>query len=196
MRTYTRSRAMTTTLKLLSFEDYLSFDDGTDNKYELVCGQICTVPPPTGQQYLMTKFLEQAIDTEIERLSLPWMALKGAGVRTGVSTSRLPDLCLMTVEQFEEIFDRPAVLQTPALLTVEVVSPSTSVTDYRQKRSEYAALGIPEYWLVDALESKVSVLQLDEGLYEVSEFQGSDQISSVTLPELNLTAAQILAAKI
>ena len=186
---------MTTTLKLLSFEDYLRFDDGTDNKYELVCGQISIVPSPTGQQYLITKFLEQAIDTEIERLSLPWMALKGAGVRTGVSTSRLPDICLMTVEQFEEIFDQPAVLQTPALLTVEVVSPSTSVTDYRQKRSEYAALGIPEYWIVDALESKVSVLQLEEGLYEVSEFQGSDQIGSVTLPELNLTAARILAAK-
>lgn len=56
--------------------------------------------------------------------------------------------------------------QTSPLLVVEVVSPDSVKRDYRHKRSEYAALEIPEYWIVDPLESKVSVLLWNDGLYE------------------------------
>ncbi|MEO3784668.1 Uma2 family endonuclease [Actinocorallia sp. B10E7] len=35
-----------------------------------------------------------------------------------------------------------------ALLVVEVVSPGTITADLRDKRTEYAALGIPHYWIV------------------------------------------------
>lgn len=31
----------------LSFEEYLTFDDGTDNRYELVDGELVMVPLPT-----------------------------------------------------------------------------------------------------------------------------------------------------
>lgn len=80
------------------------------------------------------------------------------------------------------------------LLVVEVVSESTVATDYRYKRSEYAALEIPEYWIVDSLTAKVSVLPLVEGFYEVTEFMGCDRIMSPTFPELELTVKQVLEA--
>ncbi|MEQ8957682.1 MAG: Uma2 family endonuclease, partial [Coleofasciculus sp. C2-GNP5-27] len=36
-----------TPVKNLTFEDYLSYDDGTDNIYELVDGKLVMVPLPT-----------------------------------------------------------------------------------------------------------------------------------------------------
>ncbi len=32
---------------LLNFEDYLAYDDGTDNRYELTHGELIEVPPET-----------------------------------------------------------------------------------------------------------------------------------------------------
>ncbi|NES98302.1 MAG: Uma2 family endonuclease, partial [Desertifilum sp. SIO1I2] len=87
-----------------------------------------------------------------------------------------------------------AVFETPPLLVVEVVSPESISRDYRRKRSEYAALEVPEYWIVDPLKNQVCVLLLEEGLYEESVFTGSQPIISDTFPELAITVEQILAA--
>ena len=74
-----------------------------------------------------------------------------------------------------------------------MVSPESVNRDYRYKRSEYAAVGIPEYWIIDPILNKVSVLRLDEGFYEEEVFTENQSIVSQTFPELNLTVARILA---
>ena len=93
-----------------------------------------------------------------------------------------------------DFLDRSAVSEIPPLLAVEVVSPESVNRDYRYKRSEYAALEIPEYWIVDPMESKVTVLLWEEGLYEETVFMGNQNIVSRTFPELSLTVEQVLAA--
>ncbi|MEG4633573.1 Uma2 family endonuclease [Microcoleus sp. AR_TQ3_B6] len=106
----------------------------------------------------------------------------------------------------------------PPALVVEVVSPGkvNEDRDYRYKRSEYAARGIPEYWIVDPGQAKVTVLMWVDGLYEEAVFQGSNSIVTVlmcvdglyeeavfqgsnsivstTFPDQKLTAAQVLGA--
>lgn len=185
-----------TKLRSLTFDEYLVYDDGTDSRYELVRGELVLMNPPSGRHSLIIRFLNKAIDAEIERLNLPWIALRDVGVRTGANSSRLPDLCVMTIEQVEQILDVSAVLQSPTLLAIEVVSPGTGTTDYRQKRSEYAAIEVSEYWIVDSLAQKVSVLKLEQGFYELTEFQGDVVVISQVFPELELTANQILSAKV
>ncbi|MGH2415323.1 MAG: Uma2 family endonuclease, partial [Microcystaceae cyanobacterium] len=64
--------------------------------------------------------------------------------------------------------------------------------DYRYKRSEYAARGISEYWIVDPGQAKITVLTLVNGLYEEAIFQGNDRLVSVLFPNLALTASQII----
>lgn len=180
--------------KRLTFEEYLTYDDGTNNRYELFDGDLVLMNPPTVGHTLIIKFLERKFDTEIERLALPWIALRDTGVRTGVKISRLPDLSVLTTEQASLLINESAVFQTPPLLAVEVVSPESVKRDYRFKRSEYAALLIPEYWIVDPLENKVTVLLLVEGFYDPNEFTGRERILSQTFPELALTADQVLQA--
>lgn len=183
-----------TTEKLYSFEDYLTYDDDTGNRYELIDGKLELMNPPTFRHLLIAKFIEQNFDVQIKKLNLPWMCFREAGIRTGWRKSRLSDVYVVTSEQVMEFLDKSAVCQSPPLLVVEVVSPESVKRDYRYKRSEYAALEIPEYWIVDPIESKVTVLLLEEGLYEDTQFTSTQKIISPTFPELNLIVEQVFAA--
>lgn len=183
-----------TTERLFSFEEYLTYDDGTDNRYELVEGRLELVNPPTIQHFLLAKFIERLLDSEINRLGLDWLCFKETGVRTGKNKSRLTDICVVTSAQAKELINESAVFETAPLLVVEVVSPESISRDYRRKRSEYAALDIPEYWIVDPLKNQICVLLLEEGLYEEAVFTGSQPITSRTFPELSITVEQVLAA--
>ncbi len=112
-------------------------------------------------------------------------------------TSRVPDVTVLPIEQWEALFEREAVIELnepPPILVVEVVSESTKTADYRSKRSEYAVLNIPEYWIVDPVSEVVTVCTLVEGFYDAVQFRDGERIFSPTFPELELTAAQVLAA--
>jgi Uma2 family endonuclease len=90
-------------------------------------------------------------------------------------TARIPDVVLLPLEQWEGMADREAFVplnESPPLLVVEVVSASTIAMDYRTKYAEYAVLDVPEYWIVDAIESKVTVCGLSEGFYGNQVFWG------------------------
>ena len=95
--------------------------------------------------------------------------------------------------------NREAVIllnESPPLLVVEVVSESTKSVDYRAKRAEYCVLNIPEYWIVDPLQGKITIFTLSEGWYDEVVFTDSDRVISPTFTELNLTVNQILQGEI
>ena len=189
---------MTTTVKKLTLEEYLAYDDGTDTRYELVDGELVEMPPETDRNnlislYLLSEFLKFV---PIQLIRHKDTELVVTGNRTRV---RMPDLMILTGELFAAIAGGRATITpdmpSPAMV-VEVVSPGkvNEDRDYRYKRSEYAARGIPEYWIVDANKARVTLLTLVDGLYEEAVFKGTDCIRSVTFLTLNLTAAQVLAA--
>jgi Uma2 family endonuclease len=62
------------------------------------------------------------------------------------------------------------------------------------KRREYAARGIPEYWLIDPESALVQICTLVAGEYQSTEFRGPEPVVSPAIPSLGLTAAQILIA--
>ncbi|GAB4179484.1 MAG: Uma2 family endonuclease [Coleofasciculaceae cyanobacterium] len=194
---------MTIATKRLTFEDYLNYDDGTDTRYELVDGELVPMSLGTGKHGSIIRFLVKSFDAEIEFRGNAWVALPGlVGVRsprgTRWDTVRIPDVTVMSLAQWEELENREAVInlnEPPPLLVVEVVSQSTKDEDYRAKLAEYAVLDIPEYWIVDPVQSKVTVCELEQGLYNLIEFCGNDVLQSKMFPNLKLTAAQVLAGK-
>ena len=179
--------------KTYSFEEYLVYDDGTDNKYELVNGELKLMPTASGFHAFILIFLYDVLKAEIDRIKQQWKVMHGTvGVRTAKRKSRIPDLIILSEEQCQELRKMStAVLENSPLLAIEIVSPNNSVDDYRYKRSEYAVREIPEYWIIDPEIEKVSVLLLVSGFYEVTEFTGEQEIKSLLFPELKLTAKQI-----
>jgi Uma2 family endonuclease len=183
-----------TATKTYSFQDYLDFKEPSDLKYELFNGNLIPMPPASGLHALILLFLFKALSAEIQRLQLDWVVLPGnVGVRTGITKSRIPDLMVITETQRQFLRTlSSAILEEPPVLAVEIVSPNNPDDDYRYKRSEYAALEIPEYWIIDPQELKVSVLTLVSGFYDMIELKGENRIDSPSFPELTLTVEQIL----
>jgi Uma2 family endonuclease len=116
------------------------------------------------------------------------------GNRTRV---RMPDLLVLTEELLAAIGGRRATITadmpSPALV-VEVVSPgkANEDRDYRYKRSEYAARGILEYWIIDPQRDRITLLSLVDGLYEEFLFESEQTIASKVVPQFSQTAADIL----
>lgn len=182
-----------TQIKQLTFAEYLTYDDGSDRYYELEDGELLLINSPTFNHALISRFLINAFESEILRLTLPWLALFNVGVRTSFNRSRIPDISIVSREQVSHR-NESAILESPILLAVEIVSPESRTRDYRYKRSEYGTIGISEYWIVDPEEQKITILFLEEGFYEISEYRNSESIVSRTFPELSLTVEQILRA--
>jgi Uma2 family endonuclease len=189
---------MTTTVKKLTLQEYLAYDDGTDARYELVDGELVEMPPESDRNnlislYLLSQFLKFV---PIQLIRHKDTELVVIGNRTRV---RLPDLMILTQELLEALSGRRATI-TPEMpspaMVIEVVSPGkvNEDRDYRYKRSEYAARGIPEYWIVDPDKAKITLLTLVDGLYEETVSQGMEIMKSTTFPLLDLTVAQILTA--
>ena len=183
--------------------EYLSYDDGADTSYELVNGELVPMALGKGQHGEIADFINSSLRAELQRLERDWVSKQMViGVQSprgdSWNTVRVPDVVVLPRSQWRELQDREAVIrldEQPPLLVVEVVSESTKGADYRAKRAEYSVLEIPEYWIVDPLAEKVSVLVLSEGWYDASEFAGSDRIISPTFPEFAPTVARVLTGE-
>ncbi|MFN7502556.1 MAG: Uma2 family endonuclease, partial [Dolichospermum sp.] len=160
-----------TPVNYFSFADYYAYDDGTGNRYELVDGELVLMPPESifNSDVSMRLLLELAKIVPLYLLKYKEIMMEVSGRRAKV---RIPDLLVLgeecraaleTTKTGTITHDMP-----PPLIAIEVVSPGTEneVRDYRFKRSEYAARGIAEYWIVDPVQNKITVLSLVEGFYE------------------------------
>jgi Uma2 family endonuclease len=190
---------MTATTKRFTLAEYLAYDDGTDKRYELVNGELVEMPPEWDfnsqiASYLFAEFLK-VVSSRLIRCKMTEIVV--GGVR---ATARVPDLMVLTEELLLALRQSSrgtiAPDMPPPALVVEVVSPGkeNEDRDYRYKRSEYAARGIAEYWIVDPERVQVVVLTWVDGLYEEAIYQDDERLVSQTFPTLELTAKQVLQA--
>lgn len=195
---------MTVAMTRMSLEEFFAYDDGTDTLYELENGELLVMSPESELNrriatFLLAYFLQAGI--------LPqYLTMKTEVVVSGArATVRLPDLMVLS-EELATVLEgatRSTVTleMPPPRLVVEVVSPGKEAIDrdYRYKRSQYEARGIAEYWIVDPMAQRVTVLTLVEGLYEAATFEGEAIVTSAVLaefaPTTTLTVAQILQAR-
>ncbi len=111
--------------------------------------------------------------------------------------NRKPDVVVLRPEHRQNA--RQAILfeSGPPQFVAEVVSPGPESSDnykrdYIWKRSQYAQLGIPEYWIIDPHRQKVTVLALEEETYREAVYDSDHKIISRAFPSLSLTANQVL----
>lgn len=192
---------MTVAVQKLTFEEYLKYEDGTDNRYELVNGELVPMSVGTIIHAAIIEFLSDQIKAAIADLERTDRVYSGSvGVRSPRgkrrNTSRIPDITVISLAQKQALVGREAVInldEPPPLLVIEVVSPSTKSEDYRAKQWEYNFLEIPEYWIVDPLDEKVTICVLAGRDYQLFEFVGEEKLQSPSFPNLDLTAAQVVS---
>ncbi|NJR25593.1 MAG: Uma2 family endonuclease [Richelia sp. CSU_2_1] len=189
--------------RILTFEEYLSYEDDTDNRYESIDGELIELPPESEPNCFIARYLLFALVSQglvpLRLISSHECEIQVPVVRSGDAANRYPDLIILAPEHILLTANRMTITldMPPPRLVVEVVSPGRigRERDYDRKRAQYAARGIPEYWIVDPQEQAIVVLQLESDRYlEVGVFRGEGAIVSPTFPQLNLTAQQVFAA--
>ncbi|HAG80955.1 MAG TPA: hypothetical protein DCL61_07225 [Cyanobacteria bacterium UBA12227] len=198
----------TTTVKKLTFEEFLDeYPDGS-GIYELVNGEIVRVEPTRAHKNV-ARFLMFTFNDEIRRLELDYIVDKDIIIKTltadGEERGRNPDLSVVSKSLWNSNVFAYGAITEPIQLAVEVISTNWE-DDYVDKLDEYQRLGISEYWIVDYLAiasrtylgnpkiSTVFVYQLVEGKYHFKQFKASERIISTIFPELELTVEQVVAA--
>ncbi|NJL48995.1 MAG: Uma2 family endonuclease [Leptolyngbyaceae cyanobacterium SM2_5_2] len=179
----------------LTFEEYLAYDDGTDTRYELVDGVLVEMPPESDDNLSIARKLLLEL---IQHLPPDWVVWGTEIEVTGRrATCRIPDLLVHTEASKAAVTGTTRATITrdipPPALVVEVVSPGQAnrERDYRYKRTEYAARGIAEYWIVDPETRQVTLCLWVNGQYEDQVYSGTEPLQSTVVPGFGLTAEEI-----
>ena len=182
----------------MTLAEYLDYDDGADVCYELVDGVLVEI----GAENPINNVIASFLFSVFLGLGIPYYRLIiGHQVGVAEASSRQPDFIVHTEDSLAAtLADRILLpMQPNPMLVVEVVSNSNSdkksrERDYIDKRSEYAARGIPEYWIIDPVKEVVLILSLQDDRYVDRILMGDDKVVSPTFLGLNLTAMQVLSA--
>jgi Uma2 family endonuclease len=132
----------------VSFEEYIEWLD-EDTRAEWVDGEIVLMPSPAAIEHQnVLGFLDSILRIYVEERNLgqvvfaPYV-MKMAAIWRG----REPDLLFVQRDRLGLLTRN--YLDGAADLVVEIVSPDSKRCDRKEKFTEYARAGVPEYWLID-----------------------------------------------
>jgi Uma2 family endonuclease len=182
----------------LTLEQYLNYEDGTGQRYEILNGALVEM----GTESALNLSIAFVLGMALANLGIPGYLI-GSKHRIAVSSTQVsvrePDLLVHSEASYAAVSQKKESLleyddPLPSML-VEIVSPGDEDSrNYLEKPVEYADRRIPEFWIVDPARAWVLVLILQGNSYQKAEFKGSDSIVSVAFPNLRLTAEQVLKA--
>ncbi|HMR29643.1 MAG TPA: Uma2 family endonuclease [Geminicoccaceae bacterium] len=147
--------------ELLTVEDWLAFDDGTDTRYELLDGVLVAMSPPSDRHGTISYNAARAIEDAAG--DGPCRPVVGAGIEIPGRSRRRAYVA--DVAYTCEPPDDEGILEAPRLI-VEVLSPSTKGIDKMRKVPDYSLLpSVEEIWLVESRGRWVVVWSRVDGVW-------------------------------
>jgi Uma2 family endonuclease len=178
-------------------DDFFRLDDFHNGfpLLELSGGRLEVLPMPTETHQLIMQLLFKLLEA-FTLVHAPGVVLvSGMKVRLRKGRLREPDVLYMKAEHSHRRHEK---YWDGADLVMEVVSGSDSdrYRDLVEKRADYARAGIPEYWIVDPEEGRITVLALEGTEYiEHGVFARGEQATSRLLPGFVVDVTEALAPK-
>lgn len=193
----------------LTFEEFLSWDDGSGRSFELVDGTPMPLSEPNANHEDLIERLCTYLEAHCREQALPYVPRQAKQIRLRTAgekeKSRKADIVVFAQEEWQRMkgSSSSAAAYVPPPGAIEVVSNNWR-DDYLIKLAEYEDLGILEYIIVDYAafggirfigspkQPTVTVYQLEDGEYLPGKvFRGQERIDSRLFPDLPLTAEQI-----
>jgi Uma2 family endonuclease len=171
-----------------SEDDYLELD--TNHLVEFTHGYVEVLPMPKTSHQQIVQHLSNLLLAFVSARSLGTVLFAPLRVRLRRKKYREPDVVFMLSEHADRMGED---FWLGADLVMEVVSddPELRERDLVKKRSDYAKAGIPEYWIIDPDQRKVTVLKLDGRQYTVhGEFGPGTRAESSLLEGFGVDVSQ------
>ena len=167
----------------MTHEEIVAWAD-EDTRAEWVDGEVIERATVKGRHTLVFGFFFELVRSFVRArrlglvLSEPFEMLILDG-----RAARFPDIYVVLYEHLDR--DSDEHLEGPEDLVIETVSDGSVREDRKVKRDEYAAAGIPEYWIVEGRKDRSGVVLLarsTDGRYEPVQPDAEGRLFSTVLP--------------
>jgi Uma2 family endonuclease len=197
---------------ILTFEEFLAWDDGTGRSFELFDGTPVPLSEPNANHEDLIQRLCTYLESHSQSNQLPYVSRQSKQVRLKTEPgekekSRKADIVIFAKDEWQRMktTSKSAAAYAAPPGVIEVVSNNWR-DDYLTKLAEYEDLGVLEYIIVDYAafggirfigspkQPTITIYQLEAGEYLPGKvFRGQDRIESRLFSNLGLTAAEIFA---
>jgi Uma2 family endonuclease len=157
-------------------------EDG--RRYELYDGEVHVVPSPLPRHQITSENVAELLRSYVAAHGGTYLVTPIDIVFSEYDVL-MPDLVLF-VEARKHLVPLDAPIRDAPDLAVEILSPSTALTDRGRKMQMFARYGVREYWIVDPVEERLEIHTLAPGGYQLAQVAtGSLPIRSPLLPEVD-----------
>jgi Uma2 family endonuclease len=164
----------------LTIDDLLQLRETSDERLELLDGEIVVTPAPAGRHQLVVMRLAALLTREIIEAGLGLALPAPFDIVLDEENLVQPDLFILLHDRAQQM--EKARVTGPPSLAIEVVSPSSAARDRGPKRNLYAKHGVPEYWLINPDDQNALILSDPyEGRYR-KETLATETLVSATIP--------------
>ncbi|MCP3981552.1 MAG: Uma2 family endonuclease [bacterium] len=161
-------------------------DDG--KIYELVRGELLVSPSPSPMHQRVSKRLQRQLEDYFESRELGEVFNAPIDVILSEQDVFVPDL--IVVAEPDHISKRG--IESPPVLVVEILSPSSRRTDRGVKARRYAELGVRHYWIVDPDRRRLECHQLSRRTFRpLIEAEGGDTLDHPAWDGLSVNLAAL-----
>ena len=172
----------------VTYEEWLRMPEVSDAIEEVVNGEIRIMPAPKWNHGEIVENLHDELVSQLDRRATRVRAAEfGLIIRKSPLTSRIPDLA---------VFDRATMVEEDGYihsapqLAVEVLSPNTR-REREEKLNDYAAIGVPEVWVISPEARTVEVLYLEDSYLRSSHVLVTGTLTPKLFPQVSVEIAKI-----
>ena len=182
--------SMVSTAKMTARQFLMLGEDPPGVRLELVDGEIAVSASPLPRHSYVEKALSRVVGNHIDEHDLG-LLLGDTDTIFGEHDVRRPDLIYFSKSRQHLVREDRAIEGMPDLCA-EIVSPSSSTIDRRDKFKQYAAGGVPCYWIVDPQKLSFEGFELKDGDYVlVAQARGTESITLSPFPLLKIALGKL-----
>jgi len=172
-----------------TYDDYIALpDDG--KRYEIIEGEVSMTPAPSTRHQEVQIRLSSALFFYVDKHSLGRVLSSPVDLVLSMVDVVQPDVLFVARDRVH-IIAKKNLVGIPNLI-VEILSPSSTTRDQKEKLNLYQRYGLPEYWIVDPDSQTVEVyLSAANRLEKVETLKTGEQLHSRQIPGLVLELSEI-----
>jgi len=176
-----------------TYQDYAALpDDG--KRYEIHDGELSAMPTPTALHQIVLGNLAMVLDAHVSARNLGLVMVAPLDVilidTLSETTVLQPDIVYLDNGRLDAL--RMRGVEGVPTLAVEILSPSTAVTDRMRKRELYARYGVPYLWFVDPDTRELAAHVLDSGEYRLAaHVSGTEPVDLPPFTDLGLVPSSL-----
>jgi Uma2 family endonuclease len=176
-----------------TYQDYAALpDDG--KRYEIHDGELSEMSAPTMLHQILLLELAMVLAAHVRTRNLGLVMVAPLDVilidTPSETTVLQPDIVYLDNGRLDAA--RMRGVEGAPTLAVEILSPSTAVTDRTRKRELYARYGVPHLWFVDPDTRELAAHVLESGEYRLAaRVSGTEPVDLPPFTDLGLVPASL-----